>query len=153
MPDARKKGLLAAFACYVIWGTLPVFWKFLSAVPSSLVQAQRMVWCCVCVVVFCALAHRRFRHLFSDSRAVKTFLISGALCTVNWLQLFSEAANRIPLTWVGFCQYLSPTLALIIGVALFGEPFTSSHAILFGCLWTGIALIALEAFVRWHKAR
>ena len=80
------------------------------------------------------------------------FALSGFF---TWLplQLFSEAANRIPLTWLGFCQYLSPTLALLVGVFLFGEPFTFAHGVLFGCLWAGIALIALEAFARSRKNR
>ena len=75
------------------------------------------------------------------------FVLAGFF---TWLplQLFSEAANRIPLTWIGFCQYLSPTLALCIGVFMFGEPFTFAHGVLFGCLWIGIALIAIEAAMR-----
>ena len=80
------------------------------------------------------------------------FALSGFF---TWLplQLFSEAANRIPLAWLGFCQYLSPTLALLVGVFLFGEPFTFAHGVLFGCLWAGIALIAIEAAVRARKPR
>ena len=304
MQESRNKGLLIALACYAIWGLLPIFWKLLSAVPSSLVQVHRMIWCFACIAMFCAVQRRDFRTLFHDPRAVRTFLLSGALCTVNWttyvitvnsgnvvesaigyymnpllsillgmavfkerlskaqvaatvfaalgvafftvsygkvpvmalilatsfaaygavkkrggypsvegmavestftgglglavlfaglfvpslwetltpvtapspmawtdggfvllalfalsgfftwlpLQLFSEATNRIPLSWVGFCQYLSPTIALLVGVFLFGEPFTLSHAVLFGCLWSGIALIAVEAFARWRKA-
>ena len=74
--------------------------------------------------------------------------VLGGFFTWLPLQLFSEAANRIPLTWIGFCQYLSPTLALLIGVFMFGEPFTFAHGVLFGCLWGGIALIALEALIR-----
>lgn len=305
MQDSRKKGLFIALACYVIWGTLPIFWKFLSAVPSSFVQVQRMIWCLVCIIAFCVITRRDFRPLFKDPRAVRTFLVSGVLCTINWttyvitvnsgnvvesalgyymnpllsillgmvvfkerlsraqiaatllaafgvifftfsygtvpvmaltlavsfaaygavkkhggypsvpgmavessftgaaglialgvglfvpglwetltpvtaqsplawteggavlvglfvlagfftwlpLQLFSEATNRIPLSWVGFCQYLSPTIALMLGVFLFGEPFTFAHGVMFGCLWTGIALIALEAFVTRKRGR
>ena len=78
------------------------------------------------------------------------FVLAGFF---SWLplQLFSEAANRIPLSWIGLCQYLAPTIALIVGVFLFGEPFTFAHGVLFACLWTGIALIAIEAVA--HAAK
>ena len=66
MKSSRGKGLLIALACYAIWGTLPIFWKFLSAIPSSFVQVQRMVWCCVCVIVFCIATRRDFRRLFKE---------------------------------------------------------------------------------------
>jgi EamA domain-containing membrane protein RarD len=36
---------------------------------------------------------------------------------------------------------------------MFGEPFTTSHAVLFGCLWAGIALIAVEALAHSRKER
>jgi EamA domain-containing membrane protein RarD len=38
-------------------------------------------------------------------------------------------------------------------VFLFGEPFTFAHAVLFACLWGGIALIAIETFVRRAKGQ
>lgn len=305
MDKTRGKGLFVALSCYVLWGLLPIFWKLLSAIPSAFVQTQRMVWCFVCVVIFCAVTRKKFRHLFKERRAVVTFLLSGVLCTINWttyvttvnsgnivetaigyyinplvsivlgliffkerlskaqvaatvlatagiafftinygrlpvmglvlaitfgaygavkkwgaypsvegmavestftgamglaavifgllvpgiwetltpvtdvsaiawtdgglvllalfvlagfvtwlpLQLFSEAANLIPLNWIGFCQYLSPTIGLMVGVFLFGEPFTFAHSVLFICLWAGIALIVVETLFKVRKRR
>ena len=64
------------------------------------------------------------------------------------LILFARAANAIPLSLLGFIQYLSPTIALLTGVFLFGEPFTVAHAVCLGCIWAGLALVTLETLRR-----
>ena len=71
-------------------------------------------------------------------------LILGGPATAVPLILFASAANKIPLTLLGFIQYLSPTIALLTGVFLFGEPFTLAHGVCLGCIWTGIALVTLD---------
>lgn len=71
-------------------------------------------------------------------------LVFGGIITAVPLILFARAANLIPLTLLGFIQFLSPTIALIIGVFVNGEPFTISHAICLGCIWAGLALVLFE---------
>ena len=71
-------------------------------------------------------------------------LVLGGPVTALPLILFARAANAIPLSLLGFIQYLSPTIALITGVFLFGEPFTLAHGVCLGCIWTGLALVSAE---------
>ena len=71
-------------------------------------------------------------------------LIIGGPATAIPLILFAKAANSIPLSLLAFIQYLSPTLTLLSGVFLFGEPFTLAHGVCLGCIWTGIALVTFE---------
>lgn len=77
--------------------------------------------------------------------ATTALLIGGGAITAVPLILFATAANAIPLTLLGFIQYLSPTIALLIGVFLNGEPFTLAHAVCFGCIWCGLALVGVDA--------
>lgn len=53
---------------------------------------------------------------------------------------FSAGARRIPLARVGFLQYLAPTLQLAVGVLVFRESFTATHAVSFGLIWAGVGL-------------
>ncbi|MBR5259544.1 MAG: EamA family transporter RarD [Eggerthellaceae bacterium] len=74
---------------------------------------------------------------------ILTLLVIGAgPITAIPLVLFAKAANSIPLSLLGFIQYVSPTIALLLGVFAFGEPFTSAHAVCFGCIWAGLALVS-----------
>ena len=74
-----------------------------------------------------------------------TLLLVGAgPVTAIPLLLFSSAANKIPLSMLGFIQYLSPTLALLLGVFLFGEAFTFSHGVMLACIWSALALVSVD---------
>ena len=75
-------------------------------------------------------------------------LVFGGVVTAAPLILFARAANLIPLTLLGFIQFLSPTIALMVGVFVNGEPFTTSHAICLGCIWAGLALVLFEPLVK-----
>jgi len=59
---------------------------------------------------------------------------------------FTSAARRLRLAALGFCQYLNPTLQLILGAFVYGEPFTHAHLVTFVLIWTAIALYSVEAF-------
>ena len=104
-----------------------------------------------------ALAHVTGTHAFAANLDtthgiyLTVLLILGGPATAIPLILFAKAANLIPLSLLGFIQYLSPTLALLTGVFLFGEPFTLAHAVCLGCIWIGIALVTLDT-MRGHQS-
>lgn len=72
-------------------------------------------------------------------------LIVAGILTALPLSLFSSAANLIPLSVIGFIQYLAPTLSLLVAVLMFGEPFTLAHKVCLGFIWVGLALISFES--------
>jgi chloramphenicol-sensitive protein RarD len=45
-------------------------------------------------------------------------------------------------------QYIAPSLALVIAVTLYGEPFTRAHAASFGCVWLALGLTMWDSFQR-----
>ena len=75
-------------------------------------------------------------------------LAMGGVVTALPLLWFGKAAERIPLSTMGFIQYLSPSLQLLIGVIIFGEPFTPSHVVCFSCIWLGLILFSADSVIR-----
>ena len=75
-------------------------------------------------------------------------LAMGGVVTALPLLWFGKAAERIPLSTMGFIQYLSPSLQLLIGVIIFGEPFTTSHVVCFSCIWLGLILFSADSVIR-----
>lgn len=76
-------------------------------------------------------------------------LIVGGVLTCVPLVLFAFGARRVPLTTMGLLQYTSPTLQFLIGVFLFGEPFTPARLIGFGFIWTALAIYTYHF---WRRA-
>lgn len=71
-------------------------------------------------------------------------LILGGPVTAIPLTLFSAGARRIRLSTLGFLQYLSPSITLLLAVFAYHEPFTMIHAATFGVIWLALVLVALE---------
>jgi len=71
------------------------------------------------------------------------WLLGAGVVTALPLLWFSEAARRIPLTWIGFIQYLAPTLKFILGVFVFHEPLGPGRFVGFALVWMAVAVFAL----------
>lgn len=72
-------------------------------------------------------------------------LLAAGVVTALPLLWFASAARRLQLATVGLFQYIAPSLALVIAVGLYGEPFTGAHAVAFGCIWLALALYSFES--------
>ncbi|WP_019122130.1 EamA family transporter RarD [Brevibacillus massiliensis] len=81
---------------------------------------------------------------FKLPTAVLLLLICSGIATAIPLLWFARSAQSVPLSMLGFIQYLSPTISLLMGVFLFKEPFTIVHAITFTFLWSSLLLYSLS---------
>lgn len=75
---------------------------------------------------------------------------SGVMTTVPLL-CFVAAARRLPLSVLGFLQYLSPSVQFLQAVFLFGEPFSSMQLASFSFIWTGLVIFSID-LIRQHRA-
>ena len=73
-------------------------------------------------------------------------LVAAGFVTALPLFLFSHAVKKIPLTVVGFIQYIAPTGMLLLGVFMFGEPFDTIKLICFIMIWIALALFTIGQF-------
>jgi len=67
-------------------------------------------------------------------------LILGGIVTSLPLYLFGKGTRLIPLSTVGFFQYIAPSMMLVLGVLFYGEPFTSTHLVTFICIWAALSI-------------
>jgi chloramphenicol-sensitive protein RarD len=70
------------------------------------------------------------------------FALAGfaGVVTAIPLLLFAAAANRVDLTMIGFVQYISPTITLLLGVFIYHESFDLLKMITFLFIWAGLAI-------------
>ena len=72
-------------------------------------------------------------------------LIACGLTTSVPLVLFSYGAQLLPLNLLGFLQYVSPTIALLLAIFYFGESFGTPQMIAFSCIWIALVLFSLSS--------
>lgn len=68
----------------------------------------------------------------------------GALTAIP-LILFGAAAKHLPLRFIGFMQYLTPSIQFIIALTVFHEPMPPVRWIGFGLVWIGLAVLIFDA--------
>jgi chloramphenicol-sensitive protein RarD len=69
---------------------------------------------------------------------------SGPLTAVP-LTMFAAGARRVRMTTLGFLQYFSPSITLLLATLLLGEAFTRVDVLTFACVWAALVLIGLES--------
>lgn len=80
----------------------------------------------------------------SVSLKTDLFLLGSGIATALPLIWFGIGAQKIPLYMVGILQYIAPTISLILGVMMYGEPFTKDHVVTFVCIWSAIAMFTIS---------
>lgn len=82
----------------------------------------------------------------ASSADIVLIAVAGVVTTVPLL-LFTAAARLLPYSTLGMLQFIAPTLQFLIAVLVYGEPFTTAHAVAFGAIWAALGLYVL-AIVR-----
>jgi chloramphenicol-sensitive protein RarD len=76
---------------------------------------------------------------------VDALLLAGGVITSVPLVLFAFGARQVPYSTIGVLQFIAPTMQLICGLVVFGEPFESSRATGFVLIWIGLIIYAANA--------
>ena len=103
-----------------------------------------------------AMAYIIFRQVSMDSLFLKDFqltlwMIGAGVVTSLPLLWFAEAAKRLSLSTIGILQYLAPSIAFMLGVFVYMEPFTRHNLITFACIWAGVFLYTWESLIKGRR--
>ncbi|MBN2899947.1 MAG: EamA family transporter RarD [Clostridia bacterium] len=75
------------------------------------------------------------------------FLIAlSGVATATPLLLYAEGTKRLPLSVIGFLQYISPSIMLVLGVFVFKEPFLKSDLGPFVLIWVGLLFFSYSQY-------
>ncbi len=88
-----------------------------------------------------------------DTLGVTLLLAGSGLITALPLALFATGARLIPYTVVGVIQYVGPTMQLLLGITLYGEPFPPVRMAGFALIWAGLAVFTVDGLWRGRSVR
>lgn len=89
----------------------------------------------------------------SHSLSTTSLLIVGGVVTGLPLLWFAAAGKRLPLSTLGFFQYIAPLLQFSLAVFFYGEKFTALHLRAFGCIWAALAIYVFDMGRKRFQAR
>lgn len=92
------------------------------------------------------------RAAFGHISPLTTFLLimAGPVTTVP-LVMFGYGAQKIPLYMLGLAQYIAPTLQFLLGVVVYGEPFTPAQLVGFVLIWAALAIYSIGEYYAWNR--
>jgi chloramphenicol-sensitive protein RarD len=114
----------------------------ISALNSYAIESLLVVPVAVAqIAVFAGDKPLAFGQDFWQSAGLITFGVMTAVPLI----LFGSAAARLPLSYVGFMQYLTPSLQFILALVVLGEPMPTVRWIGFTIVWAGLGLLIADA--------
>lgn len=80
-------------------------------------------------------------------------LLFAGIATAVPMGLFSAAARNLPLLTLGLTEYISPSIALVLGIFLFKEPFDIIQFSAFVIIWIGLVFFTYGEVVDIRKMK
>lgn len=131
-------GLAVSFALY---GAIKKSVKASSIVGLTLETAMLTPFAAVYIVSRHVSGLGAFK---TESTFVILLLLGAGIVTAVPLLFFASGAKRLPMSLIGFTQYISPTISLIIGIFVYHEGFTATDVIAFCFIWAALAIYTVS---------
>lgn len=130
---------------FAIYGLL----KKKMALDATAALTVETIWmmpaAAIYITILCAHGQSALCHF---NPFIYILLLGAGAVTAIPLLLFGKSAERIPLSTLGFLQYVSPTGQFLLGILVYHETFTTAHLICFAFIWLGLAVYTIDLIKR-----
>ena len=141
-----RAGLLYGLAAYGLWGVMPIYFKWLQAVPSIDIVAHRIVWSLAALVIFVTLARvwDQVRGAIANRKTLLILLLTSVLIGTNWL-FYVYAINSGHILAGSLGYYLNPLANILLGRFILKERLSPLQWAAVAIAAGGIAVLAAGA--------
>lgn len=135
-PPWLSLGLALSFGLYgLLRKQIPV-----GALAGLVVETTLLLPCVAGYLLWAGMSGRGV--FLAGQPGLDLLLILAGPVTAIPLLFFTGAARRLPLSTLGFLQYLSPSLQFLLALSVFGEPLGVDRLVAFGFIWLALLLYA-----------
>jgi chloramphenicol-sensitive protein RarD len=120
-----RSAILAGLATFFFWGVVPIYWKWMAAVPAAQILAHRFIWTTAFLFVLLSWQRRwaEVRAIMLSRRALLCCLASGSAISLNWMIfIWAVNANRVLETSLGY--FMMPLVNVLFGKIFLQEKLT-----------------------------
>ncbi len=140
-----RTGLVAGFAAYVLWGSLPIYFRALGHIGPGELLAHRIIWSLPTGLIFIALASQwdRVRAVLTLAK-LGWLALSALLIGANWLvYIYAVSVDRVMEASIGY--YINPLVSVLLGLVLFSERLRRVQWLAVALACIGVAVLT-QAF-------
>lgn len=128
----------AAFACYILWGISPIYWKQLQEINSLEVLCYRIIYSFVFLFLYLVFFKRK-RILNYNQLEFKSSFLPALVVSLNWgLYIWGINNGHLVASSIGY--FIGPIIGILIGAFYYQEKlsFTDKVALCFVILAAAI---------------
>lgn len=121
-----KKGLIYAFATYILWGFLSIFWKLLSGVDAYEVFSYRMLSTMLTMVLYFCVTGKlgklksELSGLVANKSELWRMILASFMISLNWLiYIYAIGHNQATAASLGY--YINPLFSVLLAVVFLKE--------------------------------
>jgi chloramphenicol-sensitive protein RarD len=141
-----------ALALAVTFGLYGLAKKKIKVEPLIGLSLETMIVAPIALIFLLAVLHGGEALVVLPNWKIAVLLLAG-VATASPLLFFAEGAKRLPLSVMGFFQYIAPTITLILSLAVYGETFTTNDFISFGFIWIALILYSYQIIKKQKEPR
>ena len=122
MSSERQKGTWYAVVAYVVWGFVPIYWKWLQTVPALQLICHRIIWSCVLLLALVARSQGlgTLWHAARSRQVMGVYTTAAVTVSVNWLvYVWAVNAGFVVQTALGY--FINPLVRSSLACSVFRE--------------------------------
>lgn len=141
-----KSGIVYGISAYLIWGFLPIYWKFLENIDSGAVLAHRIIWSFVFMIGFILITKRwtlftqQCKAILNNKKVLITITMASLIISLNWL-VFIWAVQNGYVVQSSLGYYINPLISVLFAIVFLRERLSALQ--LFSFVLAGIGVIYL----------
>lgn len=110
-------GIIFGVSAYVIWGLLPIYWRWLERASAFEILGHRAIWSLLVCLIFLAFQKQLIKtlRLIKDLRTFSLLALTSLFLSLNWvIYIWSVSVDRVVEAALGY--YITPLVAVTFGV-------------------------------------
>ncbi|MFJ7753427.1 EamA family transporter RarD [Peribacillus muralis] len=147
--NEQKEGAIYAALSYMMWGIVPIYWKFLQGVGATEILAQRVLWSFVFMLLLLMFMKKwqafldYFKHIVRNPKLFAALLTASLLVTANW-GVFIWAVNSGKILDTSLGYYINPLVSVLLGVVVLKERLSGAQIMSFMLAGIGVLILGIH---------
>jgi chloramphenicol-sensitive protein RarD len=142
--NRNGSGIAYGVGAYVIWGLLPIYWRWLDRASAFEILAHRAIWSLLFCLIFLAY-QKQLRTTFTLLKNPRTFsllALTSLLLSANWaIYIWSVSVDRVVEAALGY--YITPLVAVTFGVLVLKEKLRKLQIVSVSLATVGVVILTV----------
>lgn len=148
MENRLNKGLGQLLICYLLWGSLGIYWHSLNAVNAIDILFYRIIFSFLSMIILLAitgqlnLVRKETKELFHHPKLLIKIIGAAILITINW-GTYIYSVNHGQATEASLGYYIMPLLSVLLAVIFLKEQLSRNTLIALGFSLVGVIFLTV----------